>query len=169
MSVRGWGETREVHESMRGIDKIDSQNIFPRWKCERLISLALRSEGISLKEMCMAICFLKEISRCLEYSARGRGETDTIVALKKFYIGWVYISEMEGRRDCLIWQHVQHRHEGAVYVWCSQFASGGSQRVLSLPVLLSGRKGRCRRSILLSISLQKLARDYNNIYWIRKL
>lgn len=85
MSVRGWGETREVHESMRGIDKIDSQNIFPRWKCERLISLALRSEGISLKEMRMAICFLKEISRCLEYSARGGGETDTIVALKKFF------------------------------------------------------------------------------------
>ena len=55
------GDLIEVYKIMRGMDRVDSQKLFPRWKSQLLGSIGLRCEGQSLKEMHEASCFTQRV------------------------------------------------------------------------------------------------------------
>ena len=51
------GDLIEVYQIMRGMARVDSQKLFPRWKSQLLGGISLRCEGQGLKEMYEASFF----------------------------------------------------------------------------------------------------------------
>ena len=62
----------EVYKIMRGMDRVDSQKLFPRVEESITRGIGLRCEGQGLKEMYEASFFNAEGGRCVELTYHGR-------------------------------------------------------------------------------------------------
>ena len=63
----------EVCKIMRGIDRVDSQNLFPRVEMSNTRGHVLKVRGVKFKGDVRGKCFHTQSGRCLERAARGGG------------------------------------------------------------------------------------------------